>query len=255
MKKLEQEEVISRIKKHFPTYTFTTFNYVNKRTKVEVGCNVHGKFTALAANLMSGHGCVECAKISIGNKNSSSIKQFVEKATKIHNNGYNYDKVIYYGSKTKVEITCNMHGNFFMTPNAHLSGQGCPLCGLLKRGNNPSGWSTKQWETCANNSNNFKAFTLYIIECWDEKEHFYKIGKTFRDLLLRFKDFPYTWKILHTEIGSADYISAVEKTLHKQLKQFSYTPTQQFFGKTECFSSKFSLKDLKSAIAQTSTSK
>ena len=53
---------------------------------------------------------------------------FIEKANKIHNNKYNYLQVKYNNAKEKIIITCNLHGNFVQTPNAHLSGAGCIKC-------------------------------------------------------------------------------------------------------------------------------
>lgn len=54
--------------------------------------------------------------------------QFIEKATLIFNDKYNYDKVIYIDAKTKVFIICKKHGEFRQRPNDHLSGKGCPGC-------------------------------------------------------------------------------------------------------------------------------
>lgn len=54
---------------------------------------------------------------------------FIEKAKQIHNNKYNYSKVDYINAHNKVCVICPMHGEFWQTPNKHLSGQGCPRCG------------------------------------------------------------------------------------------------------------------------------
>ena len=55
-------------------------------------------------------------------------EEFIAKAILIHGSIYNYDKVVYTNSHTKVEIICSIHGSFFMAPNNHLNGQHCPLC-------------------------------------------------------------------------------------------------------------------------------
>lgn len=57
---------------------------------------------------------------------------FIEKANIVHNNLYNYSKVIYTGSKNKVEIQCFIHGYFQQTASEHLRGRGCVLCGHNK---------------------------------------------------------------------------------------------------------------------------
>ena len=53
---------------------------------------------------------------------------FIEKASSIHNNKYNYNYAEYKNSITKIIITCPIHGNFEQTPANHLSGRGCQKC-------------------------------------------------------------------------------------------------------------------------------
>jgi hypothetical protein len=65
-----------------------------------------------------------------------TTKEFIEKAKKIHGNKYDYSKVEYLDSRTKVCITCTKHGEFWQTPNSHLQGQGCPVCGKINGAKN-----------------------------------------------------------------------------------------------------------------------
>jgi len=58
---------------------------------------------------------------------------FIEKAKSIHGNKYNYEKVVYKNSKTKVIIMCHKHGEFQQAPNDHQNGRGCKKCGTDKR--------------------------------------------------------------------------------------------------------------------------
>lgn len=53
---------------------------------------------------------------------------FIEKAKKIHNDNYDYSKVIYIDVLTKIIIICKIHGEFEQSPNSHLTGQGCKKC-------------------------------------------------------------------------------------------------------------------------------
>lgn len=53
---------------------------------------------------------------------------FKMQANEVHNNKYNYDKVVYRGTDEPVIITCPQHGDFPQTPHHHLGGQGCPSC-------------------------------------------------------------------------------------------------------------------------------
>ena len=57
-----------------------------------------------------------------------NTKQFIEKARKIHGGKYNYSKVEYVNSSSKVCIICPEHGEFWQTPNTHLDNHGCPKC-------------------------------------------------------------------------------------------------------------------------------
>ena len=59
----------------------------------------------------------------------SNREDFVKKAKLIHGEKYDYSNVVYCGSHIKVEIICNKHGAFNMTPADHLyHNEGCPLC-------------------------------------------------------------------------------------------------------------------------------
>lgn len=53
---------------------------------------------------------------------------FINKARKVHGDEYDYSNVEYINAHTKVDILCPEHGEFWQTPNKHLSGQGCSRC-------------------------------------------------------------------------------------------------------------------------------
>lgn len=60
-------------------------------------------------------------------------KKFIEKATKVHDNKYIYDKVKYINNHAKVIIECKKHGFFLQSPSKHLHGQKCPSCSGVKK--------------------------------------------------------------------------------------------------------------------------
>ena len=63
-----------------------------------------------------------------------TINEFIEKSIIIHGNKFDYSKVNYVDSKTKIIIICNEHGDFEVRPNNHLSSyQGCPKCQTKKQ--------------------------------------------------------------------------------------------------------------------------
>ena len=56
--------------------------------------------------------------------------EFIEKSKKTHGDAYDYSKVEYVNTYTKVEIICPQHGSFWQDPHNHLKGRGCPKCVL-----------------------------------------------------------------------------------------------------------------------------
>ena len=60
-------------------------------------------------------------------------EDFIEKAQYVHKNKYDYSKVLYKNSSTKICIICPEHGEFWQNPNSHLAGCGCPCCAIAHR--------------------------------------------------------------------------------------------------------------------------
>lgn len=124
--KITTEEFVERARKvHGDKYDYSKVNYVNSSTKVIIICPIHGEFEQAPTNHLSGQGCPNC-----GGRKRLSTDDFIEKAKKVHGDKYDYSKVNYFNSETKVTIGCPIHGEFEQTPNAHLSGQGCPICNV-----------------------------------------------------------------------------------------------------------------------------
>lgn len=59
---------------------------------------------------------------------AKSNEEFIRDAQKVHGNRYDYSKTNYSRALSKVCITCEKHGDFFITPSDHLRGSGCPKC-------------------------------------------------------------------------------------------------------------------------------
>ena len=57
-----------------------------------------------------------------------TTEEFIEQAKAVHGNKYDYSKVEYKGSHTKIIIVCSKHGEFEQDPNSHLQGRGCKKC-------------------------------------------------------------------------------------------------------------------------------
>jgi len=58
-------------------------------------------------------------------------EEFILKAKELHHIIYDYSNVEYINSHTKILLKCDTHGQFYMKPNNHLNGQGCPKCGNM----------------------------------------------------------------------------------------------------------------------------
>jgi very-short-patch-repair endonuclease len=64
------------------------------------------------------------------------MDSFIQKATKLNGDNFDYSKVDYKNSQTRVTITCKTCGDTFeQTPNNHLRGKGCRKCSYKLRGN------------------------------------------------------------------------------------------------------------------------
>lgn len=59
-------------------------------------------------------------------------EEVIARFCEVHGDKYDYSKVNYVNSYTKVCIICSIHGEFWQTLNNHLKGQGCPICNRKK---------------------------------------------------------------------------------------------------------------------------
>ena len=128
---------------HGNNYNYDNFNFVNKKTKGEIYCNIHNQyFWQTPKKHLSGQGCPICRYEKSAKSNTFTTEDFIKKAKSIHSDKYDYSKSVYKKSSEKIEIIChkldvngNEHGSFFMTPDNHCHStlhQGCPKCGREK---------------------------------------------------------------------------------------------------------------------------
>ena len=129
-KKRTREEFIAQARRvHGDKYNYDKVVYVNDSTKVTVTCKKHGDFQITPTNhIHSGQGCKYCAHDKTGERSRLTQDEFITRATKVHDGKYNYDKVEYRDSHTRVIIHCPKHGDFKQLPYQHLNGHGCPKC-------------------------------------------------------------------------------------------------------------------------------
>ena len=124
------EQFITESKKIFgDKYDYSKTEYVNSKTKVCITCPEHGDFLINPQSHLRGtEGCKKCCKDKIGRNIFKTKNDFIEESKKIHGDKYDYSKVEYKNSETKVCIICPKHGEFWQIPNNHLKGKGCPDC-------------------------------------------------------------------------------------------------------------------------------
>jgi hypothetical protein len=233
MKKLSNTESIQKASLvHNNFYCYDKSIYINSRKLVTITCPIHGDFEQKANNHLNGAGCSSCKQEKIANSRRLSFDDVIIRSSKIHNNFYDYSLVKYKNNRLPVTIICPDHGKFKQNIESHLKGSGCPKCANLL-----SGWQDSTWEKAGNNSHYFEAFQLYIVKCWNDKEQFYKIGKTFNNVEKRYKGktLPYNYEIVFIKKDSAKNISILERKLINQNKQYMYKPKIFFHGHTECF--------------------
>lgn len=112
---------------HGDKYDYSRVSYINSKTKVVIGCRNHNPiywFEQTPANHLQGQGCSLCF-----GKRKYTTDECVEKFKLTHGDKYDYSRVNYINSKTKVIIGCKEHGWFEQLPKDHMRGIGCPKCG------------------------------------------------------------------------------------------------------------------------------
>lgn len=111
-------------------YDYSQIIYNNTKTKVNIGCNIHGIFQKYPTIHSFGKGCPTCNKTLKKNPEKYTTELFIERATKIHDDKYDYSKSKYVNAKIKLIIICPIHDEFLQNPYQHLDGHGCPTCGF-----------------------------------------------------------------------------------------------------------------------------
>ena len=109
---------------HGDRYDYSKVNYINAKTKINIICKQHGEFSQTPSNHLSNFNCQKCA-----NNLKLNTLGFIEKATQIHKDKYDYSKVNYINADTQIIIICKIHGKFIQIPDFHINRKcGCPKC-------------------------------------------------------------------------------------------------------------------------------
>jgi len=127
---LTTKQFIAKAKRiHEGKYNYGSTYYINNRTEVSIICPSHGLFYQRASNHLSGKGCSKCAQERSHENQKKSREQFIEDAIRVHGETYDYSKVDYINTVTKVCIVCLKHGEFLQSPHSHIDNKSkCPKC-------------------------------------------------------------------------------------------------------------------------------
>lgn len=109
----------------------------------------------------------------------STTEEFVSKARLVHGYKYDYSKVEYINSKTKVCLVCPIHGEFWQRPNDHLHGKGCRFCSCLAKRSKAFGVGDYDSNlTCESENEPSHRWRLMLGRCYNKNN---KVAKTYRD--------------------------------------------------------------------------
>ena len=100
---------------HETQYDYSKVKYVNAKTKIKIICKKHGEFEQTPDNHLNSGGCKECSKDKRVSRRLTH-EQFIQKATDVHGDTYNYSDTKYEKTDINVKIKCLIHGLFEQTP-------------------------------------------------------------------------------------------------------------------------------------------
>ncbi len=127
---ISKTELIKRAQSiHGEQYDYSEVQFSLLRDKIKIICPHHGMFSQTAGSHLEGRGCRKCTHDQI----RMTLSVFTARASKVHNNQYDYSKSEYTTIDTKVCILCPDHGPFFQTPYNHLNGNNCPECSGVRK--------------------------------------------------------------------------------------------------------------------------
>ena len=133
----DKESFIEKAKQiHGDKYDYSKVEYIKCSEKVCIICPKHGEFWQSPHGHCNGnnkHGCPKCGFLNIQKENKRRLEEasdsFLERARQVHGDKYDYSKVEYKGAHTKVCIICPEHGEFWQSPDKHITSMhGCSKC-------------------------------------------------------------------------------------------------------------------------------
>lgn len=115
--------VIRAAKIHKSRYDYSKVEYKKSQVPAIIICPDHGEFSQKPNSHLRGQGCPSC-----GGTKGLSLERVLARFRSCHGDKYDYSKVVYRTTKTKVLIICPSHGEFEQLVESHMAGRGCPKC-------------------------------------------------------------------------------------------------------------------------------
>ena len=128
MKENSKNEFIEKaIKKHGNRYDYSKSIYTKAIEPIKIICNLHGEFTTNPNKHLEGAGCKKCGFNNISKALIYPLNKFLEEVNIIHNNKYDYSKVVWKGIDKTINVICKRHGDFLIRALDHKK-RGCFKC-------------------------------------------------------------------------------------------------------------------------------
>ena len=212
--KLTTDEFIAKSRaRHGDRYGYALAVYQGSQNSVLIHCTEHGVFEQKPNRHLMGAGCPKCGVQRTSESKLLNTNIFVNRASNIHKNKYDYSLSSYKTNYEKLKIICKEHGVFLQTPNNHLMGNGCPGC--AKTGFDRT-----------------KTASLYVLRSCCGR--YMKIGITHNPKQRHNKlkrDTPFSFDCVELIKGPGEQIANLEKELLAEYQPAEFTET--FDGSTE----------------------
>ena len=114
--------------KHKNKYDYSKIEFFSSYSMLNIICPIHGEFEQVAYAHLAGSGCPKCSK----KKPAITKNEFIDRASKTHGDKYDYSNIEYHSTRSIINISCPIHGDFEQVAYLHLRGSGCPQCGKKK---------------------------------------------------------------------------------------------------------------------------
>ena len=195
-------------------------------TCVIISCKKHGDFSRKPIRLI--HDKLGCPICGIKKIAKHSTESFIKKANAVWGSLFNYTKVIYKGTHTKITIECKQHKRFFkQTPLNHLQGHnGCLKCLSLTKAKA----ATKQKLNRASSDRLVSLYYLKVIS-----KNLFKIGVTKLTLQDRFGKKAKELEIIKTFTLPEKEAYQIESYILEAFEEYRTTYEGFGSGQTEFF--------------------